>query len=69
MTELSLDFNLPMELDISSQAENPDSCRIRQVELQPGEACPKCHQDRLNYDGLLNLACPVCGFAIGGGFT
>ena len=37
--------------------------------LRLGDLCPKCHTGRLDYDGLLNLACPVCGYAIGGCFT
>jgi len=69
MTELSLDFNLPMALTLPVQDTNFDGCRTQQLELRSGDLCPKCHQDRLDYDGLLNLACPVCGFAIGGGFT
>ena len=34
-----------------------------------GDACPHCHTGRLDYDGMLNLACPVCGYAMGGCFT
>lgn len=34
-----------------------------------GDACPRCHTGRLDYDGMLNLACPVCGYAMGGCFT
>jgi hypothetical protein len=37
--------------------------------LHPGDLCLKCHTGKLEYDGLLNLACPVCGYAIGGCFT
>jgi uncharacterized protein (DUF983 family) len=35
----------------------------------PGDLCPKCRTGKLGYDGLLNLACPVCGYAVGGCFT
>jgi uncharacterized protein (DUF983 family) len=37
--------------------------------LHPGDLCPKCHAGKLDYDGLLNLACPACGYTIGGCFT
>ena len=34
-----------------------------------GDLCPRCGQARLDYDGLLNLACPQCGPVAGGCFT
>lgn len=34
-----------------------------------GDLCPKCQRERLDYDGLLNLACPICGVVEGGCFT
>ncbi|BAJ63238.1 hypothetical protein ANT_12040 [Anaerolinea thermophila UNI-1] len=34
-----------------------------------GSTCPKCHQGVLDYDGMLNLTCPVCGYQEGGCFT
>lgn len=34
-----------------------------------GEVCPQCKTGRLDYDGLLNLVCPGCGYALGGSFT
>gem|GEM_PF-1282588 len=34
-----------------------------------GQLCPQCGQGRLDYDGLLNLVCPACGYTSGGGFT
>ena len=36
----------------------------------PGQKCLECGKGILDYDGLLQLCCPVCGFtASGGGFT
>ena len=34
-----------------------------------GALCPKCRQGILDYNGLLNLQCPVCGLENGYGFT
>jgi uncharacterized protein (DUF983 family) len=35
-----------------------------------GQECPHCHNGKLDYDGLAQLSCPVCGYvAEGGGFT
>jgi hypothetical protein len=37
--------------------------------LRAGDLCPACRGAHLDYDGLLNLACPACGYALGGCFT
>jgi uncharacterized protein (DUF983 family) len=37
------------------------------VHLRSGDLCPQCQAGRLDYDGLLNLTCPNCGFSPGGG--
>lgn len=37
--------------------------------LRSGDLCPQCGQAQLDYDGMLNLACPQCGFAVGGCYT
>lgn len=31
--------------------------------------CPRCGQGKMEYNGLLNLECPVCHFEYGGGYT
>jgi len=37
---------------------------------RPGQKCPNCGRGILDYDGLLQLSCPVCRHvAAGGGFT
>jgi hypothetical protein len=38
-------------------------------EVRAGDLCPQCKEERLDYNGLLNLACPKCGYALGGCFT
>ncbi len=34
-----------------------------------GERCPQCGEAELDYDGLLNLSCPRCGYMLAGCFT
>lgn len=35
--------------------------------FQSGMLCLVCKRGTLDYDGLLNLTCPVCGFQSSGG--
>jgi uncharacterized protein (DUF983 family) len=39
------------------------------VEMHAGDTCPRCQKGVLDFDGLLNLACPQCGYSLGGCFT
>ena len=34
-----------------------------------GALCPKCGKGILDYNGMLNLQCPLCGYESGYGFT
>jgi hypothetical protein len=34
-----------------------------------GDPCPHCRTGRLDYDGLLNLACSDCGYVLAGCFS
>lgn len=36
---------------------------------QPGMPCPACGMAVMDYDGLLTLVCPQCGYGQGGCFT
>lgn len=38
-------------------------------ELRAGDLCPSCRSAYMDYDGLLNLVCPQCGYGMGGCFT
>jgi hypothetical protein len=42
---------------------------VSMARLRAGDLCPICRKEALDYDGLLNLACPQCGYAMGGCFT
>ncbi len=47
-----------------------DDLGKRSVEpLKAGDLCPKCGQEQLDYDGMLNLTCAVCGYSEAGCFT
>ncbi len=35
--------------------------------LRKGEICPQCGSGLLDYNGLLQLQCPACGFVNGEG--
>jgi hypothetical protein len=39
------------------------------AELHAGDVCPQCLSGRIDYDGMLNLTCPECGYSLSGCFT
>jgi uncharacterized protein (DUF983 family) len=43
--------------------------RQKAYRIAPGAPCPKCGQGKLEYNGMLNLACSDCGYENCGGFT
>ncbi len=51
--------------------ENPEEPKPEEhpAAPRPGELCPRCRQARLDYDGVLNLVCPRCGYTATGCFT
>jgi uncharacterized protein (DUF983 family) len=51
------------------QAEPP--AQLANPPLRCGEVCPQCGEGKLDYNGLLQLECPKCGFVSseGGGCT
>ena len=38
-------------------------------DIRLGGICPVCEIGIFDYDGLLNLKCPNCGYSAGGCFT
>ncbi len=54
--------SLTLSLDKSRTQEKP-------TESRSGDQCSQCQEGILDYDGMLNLSCPTCGYAVGGCFT
>jgi hypothetical protein len=50
---------------------NPDqkADALERKEVHAGDLCPACQAGRIDYDSLLNLACPRCGYIQAGCFT
>jgi uncharacterized protein (DUF983 family) len=46
--------------------ETPEIPRVVSP-LRKGEQCPQCGAAALDYNGLLQLECPACGFVNGEG--
>lgn len=42
---------------------------VEKVEFKSGDLCPECGTGMLDYDGMLNLVCPQCGYTLSGCFT
>jgi uncharacterized protein (DUF983 family) len=58
------------EETVSQEGDEPSTCWIRPGErLRAGMTCPRCQQGKLDYNGLLQLACPVCGLIETGACT
>ena len=61
-------LNDPKEMALIVEHAGPSPVKTSR-EARAGDLCPQCQEGRLDYDGLLNLACPKCGYALGGCFT
>lgn len=59
---------LPRQEMLALELKDPAMAKLPH-ELRSGDLCPQCKEGRLDYDGMLNLSCPVCAFAVGGCFT
>jgi hypothetical protein len=62
----SLPDEVPRSLNLTLTPLSASSAQSTQL-LHAGDLCPKCKVERLDYDGLLNLACPKCGLVQTGG--
>ncbi len=55
--------------DRKGEEENSNPKSERSPEIRAKGLCPRCGKGVLDYDGTLNLVCPVCGVVEGGCFT
>ena len=39
---------------------------IGSVNPKAGDACPHCQASKIDYDCMLNLSCPDCGYTLAG---
>ena len=46
--------------------EMPDIPKV-DVSLRKGSPCPQCGEGILDYNGMIQLECPACGFVNGEG--
>jgi rubredoxin len=47
--------------------DTPHLEQKRYAPLRKGEICPMCGEGKLDYNGLLQLECPSCGYVSGEG--
>jgi hypothetical protein len=61
------------EMSLSLEHQDPefqvDSSIQGKTAPQAGDLCPNCQSAKLDYDGMLNLTCPQCGYTLAGCFT
>jgi hypothetical protein len=58
-----------VSMEHNKMTVRPRSKKSMPGALQSGDLCPGCGKTELDYDGLLNLSCSECGFAVSGGCT
>jgi len=56
----------PIPFDSSSEVPPADTAGVF-VEPRSGMLCPRCRKARLDYNGMIELECPSCGFVINSG--
>lgn len=65
MEEAALNSALPTRP--VAQCQLSHDLEVNIPELRAGDICPVCQKEYLDYNGLLNLACPRCGEMAGTG--
>ena len=63
-TEVKSRNEISINLSEATQVDN-----VKGFEVRFGSLCPTCKKGIIDYDGMLNLVCPNCGFTSGGCFT
>lgn len=65
--EVSDTQGLPFAAWYKPAIGGPAAGRPAVGELRVGDLCPRCSVGKMDYDGLLNLACSYCGYSLSGG--
>jgi uncharacterized protein (DUF983 family) len=63
MQSVSNNDDLPAVMQIYDLPEYP----LEAESPRAGMRCPFCHEGMLDYDGVLDLVCQVCGYKSSGG--
>jgi len=66
MGRLDMDKNNTIVEAITDTKSNFSNARF---EIRLGGICSACELGIFDYDGMLNLICPTCGYSAGGCFT
>lgn len=66
MTKIFIDLREDMRNNLTETNKGSNN---ENLEIRFGGLCPKCKKGEFDYDGLLNLVCPNCGYTSGGCFT
>ena len=56
------------EMSLSSEFQTASS-DLEAAIPKAGDTCPQCRLAKIDYDSMLNLSCPDCGFTLAGCFT
>ena len=58
----AFEMSLNLEFQIDSPSKELTTPKI-------GDLCPQCQSAKIDYDSMLNLSCPDCGYTVAGCFT
>lgn len=67
---MACEQTIPQQPENRTEVDAGNTCAGSKAYIyRPGNVCPKCGKGVLDYDGLLNVFCPVCGVVDSGSFT
>jgi hypothetical protein len=59
-----------LEFETAQPQETPmEKEKKKHWEFRVGDRCPECGEGILDFNSVLALVCPECGYAVGGCFT
>ncbi len=58
-----------IDREIKKQEENEADKSRNHCRIAAGQPCPQCGRGQLEYNGLLNLTCSLCGYELTASFT